>query len=107
MKAVGIKKLKNELSRYLHIVRSGESVLVLDRDEVVAEIRPTARRGAVDLGAVDLQAWDAFVAQRAAEGRMYPAKGRGPSMMALVEAGVFPEVPNARQIIEETRADRF
>ena len=39
MKSVGIKALKNHLSRYLDLVRQGEVVLVTDRDEVIAELR--------------------------------------------------------------------
>jgi len=44
VKSVGIKQLKSRLSEYLRIVRSGETVFVTDRDEVVAEFRPTRRR---------------------------------------------------------------
>jgi len=44
MKSVGIKQLKSRLSEYLRLVRGGETVLVTDRDEVVAELRPTRRR---------------------------------------------------------------
>ena len=44
VKSVGIKQLKSRLSEYLRIVRSGETVFVTDRDEVVAELRPTRRR---------------------------------------------------------------
>lgn len=67
MKSVGVRELKNRLSEYLRQVRSGEGVLVTDRGEVVAEIRPPghasldpsvpaglaelARRGIVTLGA--------------------------------------------------------
>lgn len=40
MKAVGIRELKDRLSAYLRLVRSGEVVLVTDRGEVVAELRP-------------------------------------------------------------------
>ena len=40
MKAVGIRELKNRLSEYVRMVRSGEWVLVTDRGEVVAELRP-------------------------------------------------------------------
>src|SRR6266508_1569111 len=39
MRSVGVKALKNNLSRYLDLVRQGEVVLVTDRDEVVAELR--------------------------------------------------------------------
>lgn len=40
MLAVGIREFKNRLSHYVRLVRSGESVLVTDRGEVVAEMRP-------------------------------------------------------------------
>jgi antitoxin (DNA-binding transcriptional repressor) of toxin-antitoxin stability system len=67
MKVVGIRELKNRLSEYLRIVRNGEEVLVTDRGEAVAELRPPgephtdrtcppelirlSRRGRVMLGA--------------------------------------------------------
>ena len=40
MRAVGLKTLKNRLSEYVRMVRGGETVLVTDRDEVVAELIP-------------------------------------------------------------------
>ena len=40
MKAVGVKVLKARLSEYLRLVKTGETVLVTERDEVVAELRP-------------------------------------------------------------------
>jgi antitoxin (DNA-binding transcriptional repressor) of toxin-antitoxin stability system len=40
MRAVGVKALKNRLSEYLRLVASGETVLVTDRDRVVAELVP-------------------------------------------------------------------
>ncbi len=40
MKAVGTKVLKDNLSKYLKLVREGETILVTDRDEVIAEIHP-------------------------------------------------------------------
>ena len=45
MKAVGLKVLKNRLSEYIRMVESGETVLVTDRDTVVAEIRPPSQPG--------------------------------------------------------------
>jgi len=44
MKAVGVKQLKARLSEYLRLVKGGETVLVTDREEVVAELRPARRR---------------------------------------------------------------
>jgi len=42
MTAVGIRELKNGLSRYLKRVRSGERVLVTERGRPVAVISPPA-----------------------------------------------------------------
>ncbi|MGB6992764.1 MAG: type II toxin-antitoxin system prevent-host-death family antitoxin, partial [Thermoanaerobaculia bacterium] len=39
MRAVGVRELKNRLSEYLRLVRSGEDVLVTDRGRVIAELR--------------------------------------------------------------------
>ena len=40
MKAAGIKELKARLSEYVRAVKAGETVLVTERGEVVAELRP-------------------------------------------------------------------
>lgn len=40
MKAVGIRELKDGLSRYIRRVKDGETILVTDRGDVVAELRP-------------------------------------------------------------------
>ena len=40
MRAVGLKVLKNKLSEYVRLAEGGETVLVTDRDRVVAEIVP-------------------------------------------------------------------
>jgi antitoxin (DNA-binding transcriptional repressor) of toxin-antitoxin stability system len=44
MKAVGVKQLKARLSEYLRLVKSGETILVTEREEVVAEMRPARRQ---------------------------------------------------------------
>ena len=43
MKAIGVKRLKARLSEYLRLVKSGETILVTERNDVVAELR-LARR---------------------------------------------------------------
>ena len=61
MKAVNIAELKNNLSLYLRKVRSGQEIIVRDRDVPVAKIIPwqgdydeelleLARKGIVSLG---------------------------------------------------------
>ncbi len=42
MRSVGLKILKNKLSEYVRLAAGGETVLVTDRDRVVAELRPPA-----------------------------------------------------------------
>jgi antitoxin (DNA-binding transcriptional repressor) of toxin-antitoxin stability system len=43
MKAVRIGDLKNNLSRYLRVVRGGTRLIVMKRDTPIAELRPVAR----------------------------------------------------------------
>ncbi|MGI9076742.1 MAG: type II toxin-antitoxin system Phd/YefM family antitoxin [Gemmatimonadaceae bacterium] len=45
MRAVGIKILKNRLSEYVRLAASGETILVTDRDRVVAQIGPPQESG--------------------------------------------------------------
>ena len=40
MRSVGLKVLKNKLSEYVRLAAGGETVLVTDRDRVVAELVP-------------------------------------------------------------------
>ena len=42
MRAVGLKLLKNKLSEYVRLASGGETVLITDRDRVVAELVPPA-----------------------------------------------------------------
>ena len=44
MRTVGLRILKNKLSEYIRLVATGETVLVTDRDKVVAELRPPTGR---------------------------------------------------------------
>jgi len=56
MSVVKVSVLKNRLSHYLRLVRRGETVLVSDRDQVIARIEPAgdfASTGADDAGWLD------------------------------------------------------
>lgn len=44
MKVAGVRQLKARLSEYLRSVRAGETILITDRDEVIAELRPARHR---------------------------------------------------------------
>lgn len=69
MRSVGLKVLKNKLSEYVHLAASGETVLVTDRDRVVAElVPPQPGRILTD---------DEFLARGVREGWLTPARRRG------------------------------
>lgn len=42
-----MKQLKARLSEYLRLTKAGETILVTERDEVVAELRPARRQRAL------------------------------------------------------------
>ena len=44
MKVVGVKELKARLSEYIRLAKAGESILVTERNEVVAELRAARRQ---------------------------------------------------------------
>lgn len=53
MKAVSVKRLKTRLSEYLRLVKTGETVLIVDHEEVIAELRPAPRQSAGGLSVED------------------------------------------------------
>ena len=70
MRSVGIKVLKNKLSEYVRLAASGETVLVTDRDRVVAELGPPRSSGET--------AADAKWAELIRQGIVTPARLSGP-----------------------------
>lgn len=92
MRAVGLKVLKNKLSEYIRLVGTGETVLVTDRDRVVAEIRPPQGRGPLTS--------DAMLAEAMRRGWL--------SAPLVVREGAPPRAPVAplQDILREIDADR-
>jgi prevent-host-death family protein len=43
MKSVGLKVLKNKLSEYVRLAAAGETIVITDRNRIVAEIVPPRR----------------------------------------------------------------
>jgi antitoxin (DNA-binding transcriptional repressor) of toxin-antitoxin stability system len=99
VKSVGIKQLKARLSEYVRLVKSGETVLVTDRDEVVAEIRPARRHSARpdDLSEVLASLADAGEITRSSQ-----AKGEWTWRVR----GLRLASGTARAVLDEVRADR-
>lgn len=93
MRSVGIKVLKNKLSEYVRLAASGESVLVTDRDRVVAELVPP-REGRSPVLA------DAMLADAVRNGLLTPPR--------LREKGPPPRRPVAstKTLLGELRGDR-
>ncbi|MGH7562888.1 MAG: type II toxin-antitoxin system Phd/YefM family antitoxin [Gemmatimonadota bacterium] len=99
MRAVGIKQLKARLSEYVRLARTGETILVTDREEVVAELGPSRRRRP-PAGSLD------EVLDRMAEAGLLTRAARS-------KEGWTWQVPNlglppgtARKLLDEIREDR-
>jgi|GEM_PF-950420 len=67
MKSVGIKDLKNNLSGYLEFVRSGETIIVMDRQTPIAELKQISKSKGLT---------KAFLEESIANHSMVPAKQR-------------------------------
>lgn len=105
VKAVGIKNLKNNLSRYLQEVRNGESVYVTDRDEIIAEI---SKPSSAVMGKVSR--WEAFLNAEKRKGSLRRATHKVAG--AREEIKNRPKLPrqleqSLERIYEDSRSDRF
>jgi len=93
MRAVGLKVLKNKLAEYVRLVAAGETVLVTDRDRVVAEIVPPRAGRSPFLS-------DAMLADAVRQGWI--------TAPALTDANAPPRHPimPLRELIDDLRDDR-
>lgn len=93
MRAVGLKVLKNRLSEYVRLAASGETILVTDRERVVAELVPPKETRA------SLSS-DAQLAEAIRNGWLTPALGAADA--------VVPRRPvtTLRRLLDELEADR-
>jgi antitoxin (DNA-binding transcriptional repressor) of toxin-antitoxin stability system len=93
MRAIGIKILKNKLSEYVRLAAGGETVLVTDRDKVVAELGPPQPGRSPVLA-------DALLAELVRKGLVSPP--------TLPAQGAPPRKPimSFRELMEQLRADR-
>ena len=101
MESVGIKVLKDNLSKYLRMVRDGEIVLVTDRDEVIAEIQSPQR-----LVSASMTRWDLFLRQEERRGSVRrPKTGPVPSIDELRKLPRPVEKVDLQRLLDQIRSD--
>jgi len=93
MRAIGIKSLKNRLSEYIRLVKAGETVLVTDRDQVVAELVPPRPERAGNLA-------DALLAEAVRKGWVTAP------LAASGELPISEPVASLSELLSELREDR-
>jgi antitoxin (DNA-binding transcriptional repressor) of toxin-antitoxin stability system len=89
MKQVSVTELKNQLSRYLRLVKQGVTVEVLERSVPIARLealRDPGRRGSADLEGLVRDGIVARAARKPRSGRLPPpVRARGDAVRALIE----------------------
>jgi len=93
MRSVDLKTLRNKLSEYVRLAEGGETVLISDRDRVVAELVPPRETRSASLP-------DALLAEAVRQGHLTPA---------ALPPGPPPETPGLApfdEIFAELVADR-
>lgn len=93
MRSVGLEVLRNRLSEFVRLAASGETVLITDRDRVVAELIPPREGRSPELD-------DANFAQLVREGLITPPMLRGsgppPRKPAMTHADLMQELRKSR-----------
>jgi len=102
MISVKVRELKNRLSHYLQIARKGETVVVLDRNTPIAEIR------ARSVGASSEQT-DRYIRELSAQGLLLAARADTvPNFTRLLhKARASRPQGDRRATLDDQRADRF
>ena len=97
MRSVGIKAMNGKLSEYVRLAASGETILVTDRDRVVAELRPVRQTRSPVLA-------DTFLAEAVRSGVLAPPALADPGPpTSLAPVASLDQVPAE---LDESRRDR-
>lgn len=89
---VGVRELRQNLSKWLRRVENGESFEVTDRGRAVAELKPLARQG------------EGLIARLVAEGRIVRV-GKGSLADLPPPPPRPPGMPSPSRILDELRED--
>ena len=90
MRTIGIRELRQNASRYLRMVRDGESIEVTDRGEPIAMITPIRK---------DEAARERLIR----EGKLIPAENPSRSFADIVRIKRKPGEPSLSELIIEER----
>jgi prevent-host-death family protein len=96
MKTVGLRELKNRLSRYVRSVRSGESWAITDRGTVIAELVPPSQTD-------DAAAIRADLVRR---GHLVPASDKGTRKLLGGRRRAVLSGLSAQALLDESRGSR-
>jgi antitoxin (DNA-binding transcriptional repressor) of toxin-antitoxin stability system len=92
MELIGIREMRQNLSRYAQRARNGESFLITDRGQEIAQLTPAPGRASTV---------DRLVAERGAR------RGQG-NLLEAIEALPAPiPGPPSSDVLEELRAERL
>lgn len=95
---MGIKQLKARLSEYLRMVKSGETILVTEREAVIAELRPARRQPAAP------DSWEDALDALAESGEVTRAS-ESKAGWSWKPRGLGLAAGSARTLLDEIRAD--
>lgn len=91
MELVGIREMRQNLSRYARRAKNGESFVITDRGQAVAQLTPAPGRAS---------AIDRLVAERGAQ------RGQGDLLDVLEDLPKPIPGPPSRELLDELRSDR-
>jgi len=96
VKTVGVKVLKDNLSSYLRLVKAGETVLIKDRNEIIAELKkpdPLPEDNSIE----------AFIEREYRAGRLIKATGKAklPHPSTVKPSGI-----DTQEIMDYIRGER-
>lgn len=93
MQQVGVREIRQNLSRYLTRVAEGESFVITDHGRPVATLGPLRRAHSPALERLAARGWAIL--------------GTGENLADLGEPIEIPEGPTASEILDELREDRI
>ena len=98
MITVGIRNLRDSLSKYISSVKSGETILVTDHDRIVAEIRPVSVSGEKS------NILDLYISEQSERNRLLKSTVR--MKLEKKKRKEKYDMPIIKKIYDDTRSDR-